>query len=236
MTDLVKKAESFITFHMPLQAEFISFQFGKVHGNYKSEHPNWSVSSTRQKLIASYWTDHVLKHFLGLFSLAALVVIIVSHPPVMLFLSGMFLAIAVVSPVLISFLYWPNYQSDFLPKLEMVKENFENVVNEELEKCRQAQLSNFALALIFYVFDKVSCINTLQYNDKYSELLMQLYGVDKGSLKKNLELILGRKRELPPRKHTEICNRIEEARTFLKNLQFPAGVKLLDDLERKFQQ
>ena len=81
----------------------------------------------------------------------------------------------------------------------MIKENLEAQQNEKLEKCRQAQLSNFALSLIFYVFDKTSTINSLQCNDQFAGLLMKLYGVDTGSMKKNLALILGKKRQLPPR-------------------------------------
>ncbi|HMC84481.1 MAG TPA: hypothetical protein VKI61_03110, partial [Chitinophagaceae bacterium] len=92
--------------------------------------------------------------------------------------------------------------------------------NEQVGKCRQAQTSNFALSLIFYVFDKTSGMNTLQCNDRWSESLMKLYGVDKGSLKKSLELILGKKRILSPRKYTEILNRFGKAYSFLEELNF----------------
>ena len=40
----------------------------------------------------------------------------------------------------------------------------------------------------------------LKCTDQDAGLLMKLYGVDKGSLKKNLELILGKKQKLQPRK------------------------------------
>jgi hypothetical protein len=63
---------------------------------------------------------------------------------------------------------------------------------------------------------------------------MKLYGVDKGSLKKNLELIFGKRKKLPPRKHTEIQNRFSEAYTFFEKLDFPKGIQLLKELESKF--
>jgi hypothetical protein len=86
-----------------------------------------------------------------------------------------------------------------------------------LEKCRQAQLSNFALALVFYVFDKTAGMNSLQCNDQSAELLMKLLGVDPGSIKKNLAIIYSKKDKLSDRKLTEIQNRFIEAYHFLWN-------------------
>ena len=54
-------------------------------------------------------------------------------------------------------------------------------------------------------------------------------------MKKNLEIILGKKRQLPPRKHTEIHNRFDEACAFFEDLQFTKGIQILRDLEAKFQ-
>ena len=59
MKELVKKAESFITFDTPLQANYISVQFSNIHNLHKQEFPNWGYGSTRQKLIATYWLKHV---------------------------------------------------------------------------------------------------------------------------------------------------------------------------------
>jgi hypothetical protein len=120
-----------------------------------------------------------------------------------------------------------------LPRLETVKEAYERKQIEHLEKCRQAQLSNFALALVFYVFDKTCGINTLQCNDQSARLLMKLYGVDAGSLKKNLELIIGKRKKLSGRKITEVQNRFNEAYKFFEKLKFVDGVRLLEELETK---
>ena len=152
------------------------------------------------------------------------------------YFQGLFLGGLFVLPVLVISYYWPHYSYNFLPKLEMVKESFEESQNDKMEKCRQAQLSNFALALVFYVIDKTSAINTLQCNDRSAALLMKLYGVDNGSMKKNLELILGKKRELPPRKYTEIQNRFDEACAFFEDLQFKKGIQILRELEARFHQ
>lgn len=234
MKDLVKKAESFITFHMPLQAEYISIQFASIHHHHQKEFSKWSTTSTRQKLIGVYWYKHVLMHFLMLLSVSASLVMCLNPRLFRFCLPGFFVAGLIILPVLFVGHYLPNYYFDFLPKLEMAQASFEKVQNDKIEKCRQAQLSNFALSLVFYVIDKTSAINTLQCNDQSACLLMNLYGVDNGSMKKNLELILGKKRPLPSRKLTEIHNRFEEACAFFEDLQFPKGIQILKELEIKF--
>ncbi|MEP6728133.1 MAG: hypothetical protein ABJC98_20075 [Bacteroidota bacterium] len=220
---------------MPLQAEFISIQFASIHNRYQKEFSKWSTTSTRQKLIGIYWCKHVLRHSLILFSVSAGIVLVLNPALFRFSLPGFFVAGLIVCPVLFVGHYWPSYYFDFLPKLEMVKESFEESQNNEMEKCRQGQLSNFALALVFYVIDKTSAINTLQCTDRSGALLMQLYGVDNGSMKKNLELILGKKRQLSPRKYTEIQNRFDEACAFFEDLQFTKGIQILRELEAKFQ-
>ncbi len=55
-------------------------------------------------------------------------------------------------------------------------------------------------------------MNAMQPNDQYAGILTKLYGVDRGSLKTNLELILGssgKRNNLTDRKLTEIRNRFE---------------------------
>ncbi|MEP6727289.1 MAG: hypothetical protein ABJC98_15830 [Bacteroidota bacterium] len=235
MKDLVKKAVSFITFSTPLQSGLISIQFASIHNRYEKRFSKWSTTSTRQKLIATFWLSHVLKHFLFLFILSDLFVFVANRQAISFLLPGTLLGSLLVMPVLLLFHYVPSYSYDFLPNLEMVKESFEESQNDKMEKCRQAQLSNFALALVFYVIDKTSAINTLQCTDRSAALLMKLYGVDNGSMKKNLELILGKKRQLSPRKYTEIQNRFDEACAFFEDLQFTKGIQILRELEAKFQ-
>jgi len=107
---------------------------------------------------------------------------------------------------------------------------------EEQKKCRQAQLSNFALTLVFYVWTRSAGINGIIPNDKNAHLLQQLYGVDQGSLRDNLELISGtssKRKNLRDRKLTEMRNRFDEAEAFFKQLNYPHGISMLDELKYK---
>jgi hypothetical protein len=236
MREMLQKAKSFITFDFPLDRDYISEQFATTHNFYQKEIPQWSTNATRRKVIASYWFVHVLKHFAFLFGVPATIFILVlsrSDAPV---LSIAFVDAIITFVVILLFHYGPNFYSNFLPKLETIKEVYEQRQLEQLEKCKRAQLSNPALVLIYYVFDKLSGTNSLQCNDNYAQLLMKLYGVDQGSIKKNLELILGKKKNLSERKHTEISNRFQEAHSFLEEIQCKQGIQVLNELEQKFMQ
>lgn len=235
MKDLVKRAKSFITFDFPLQTAYISTQFANTHKKLQAEIPGWSTTATRQKLISNYWFTYVAGHFAVMFGLPVLAVFLChgfGQPN--FYMLSVLIAGLLSYPILYLFHYRPYFSSIFLPRLETVKETYERKQIEQLEKCRQAQLSNFALALVFYVFDKTSGVNAIQCNDQSAELLMKLYGIDKGSIKKNLELIIGKRKNLPARKMTEIQNRFTEAYQFFEELQFSKGIHILQDLEMRF--
>jgi hypothetical protein len=236
MKDLVKRAKSFITFDFPLQTAYISTQFANTHKKLQTEIPGWSTTATRQKLISNYWFTYVAAHFSVMFGLPVLMVFFIQRfEQSNFYLFSVLIAGLLSYPVLYLFHYRPYFSSIFLPRLETVKETYERKQKEQLEKCRQAQLSNFALALVFYVFDKTSGINTLQCNDQSAELLMKLYGVDPGSIKKILCVIYGKKDKLTNRRFTEINNRFEEAFTFFEEMQFQEGIRMLRELEQRFQ-
>ena len=79
-------------------------------------------------------------------------------------------------------------------------------------------------------------MNNLQPNDQYAGILIRLYGVDQGSLKKNLELIFSnaaKRKSLTDRKITEIRNRFSEAYNFFEEMNFPEGISILKQLESK---
>src|ERR1044071_6591309 len=103
---------------------------------------------------------------------------------------------AVVFAVFFLFRYWPVFADTFLPHVETIKEAFEHKQLEQQEKCRQAQLSNLSLVLFFYAFTKTSNLETIQCNDASANLLTKLFGVDQGSQKKNLELVMIAAKEL----------------------------------------
>ena len=235
MKDFLQKIMSFITFEFATDRNCLSQQFNATHVLYQRDTPGWSTNATRQKVIARYWFELVLSHFCFLFGFPALLFFAGTNHLVGSYLPIIFITSLLTFTTLLLFHYWPNFYNNFLPELETIKEIHESKQVEQLEKCKRAQLSNPALVLIYYVFDKVSGINALQCNDHYGELLMKLYGVDQGSLKKNLELILGKKKNLSERKYTEITNRFAEARSFFEDLQFKEGQQILDQLELKFK-
>ena len=236
MKENVNQWRSFMTFDLPLETSHITEVFAATHAQHQIEIPQWSTNATRQKMIARYWFNYVLRHFLWMLILPILLTSLLyrDFSPgylVVILLAGIFSFL-----VLLLFNYWPGFSSHFLPKLETAKESYERKQLKHLEKCRQLQLSNLALALVFYVFDKTSSINALQPSDQYAGLLVKLYGVDRGSLKGNLELITGhssQRKNWTDRKWTEIENRFGEAYEFFEELKFPAGVQLLKDLETK---
>jgi hypothetical protein len=126
-------------------------------------------------------------------------------------------------------------QYRFQQKIALQKEKIEQQ-QEAIKKCRQAQLSNFALTLIYCAFVKAAGNNSLESNNHTANLLLKLYGVDRGSLRTNLELIAGsssKRKNLGERKCTELRNRFEEAKNFFKEMDFPKGVTFLVDLEIK---
>lgn len=237
MKSLVKQAISLMTFDLPLEKAHIANQFTSFHKKLQIDTPAWSTTATRQKLIAEYWYTHVIGHFAMVFALPALVIIGVSAGFTQLpqYLAGFMVAGLISFLVLYLAIYKHDFTAFYLPQVETVKEEYERKIVEQLEKCRQAQLSNFALSLVFYVFDKTSGMNTLQCNDHFARIQMKLFGVDQGSLKKNLELLLGKKKGMTERKQTEIRHRFEEAYAFFEELQFPQAVLILKELEAKFQ-
>ncbi len=236
MKDLVKKVKSFVTFDLPLKTAYISTQFANTHKKLQTEIPGWSTTATRQKLISNYWFTYVAGHFALMFGLPVLVVLLwhgFGQPN--FHMLSVLIAGLLSYPILYLFHYRPYFSSIFLPRLETIKEAYERKQIEQLGKCRQAQLSNFALTLVYYVFDKTTGVNTLRCNDQSAELLMKLFGVDSGSIKKNLAIIYGKKDKLSGRRITEIKNRFDEAFTFLEEIHFVEGINLLKELEQKFR-
>lgn len=234
MKDFVKKAIAYITFELPSDINYTREKFTTSHIKHQKNLAGWSTTSTRQKMVAAYWLDDVLKHFAIIFVVPASVAVITSSEKVVAF--GVVMVVAFITFIVLWFFhYWPVFLSIFLPNLESVKETYEQKQLEQLEKCRRVQLSNGALVLIYYVFDKVSSLNTLQCNDRFAGLLTKIYGVDSGSIKKNLELIFGNRKTLPARKLTELQNQFQEAYDFFEEIEFPQGSKILHELEQKFK-
>jgi hypothetical protein len=116
------------------------------------------------------------------------------------------------------------------------QKTFQDRQQEELRKSRQAQMSNLALTLVYCALAKGAGLNNAAGNDRVAQLLQKLYGVDRGSLRNNLDLIAGtgsKRKNLGERKVTEIRNRFEEAIIFLEEIEYPQGIKTLKELEIK---
>lgn len=122
-----------------------------------------------------------------------------------------------------------------LDQISSQRERLDTLQNE-IPKCRQKQMHTFSQVLIFYAFYKTAGLNALQCNDKTAIQLMKLFGKDQGGIKDELQLILGKKQELPQRKRTEIQNRFNEVYTFFEELEFYEGIHLLKAMEPKFYQ
>jgi len=213
MKEMMQRIMKFITFDSPLQADFISLKFASIYASQQSKLPLWNANSTRHKMISDYWFSSVIKHFLLLFTIAILITFIQTHKLEMFPV----LFAGFISFVIIYFFHYKLfYTSIFLPNLEMIIEEYEQKLKDELRKCKQVQLSNFALVLIFYVFNQTNKMNSLSCDEKLASLLMKLYGIDAGSIKKNLELLVirNKRKTLTERKKTELKNRFTEAYLF----------------------
>jgi hypothetical protein len=238
MKDLISKVIAFLTFDTQMQAHQISLQFSETHHKRQAQVDEWSPNATRQQLASYYWSTHVTGHFAVLLGLPAGMSFLMlggfNQPGV--FLVNLFIAGLIVYLVLYFLHYRPEFNSTYLPRLETVKEAYEKKQTELFEKCRQAQLSNFSLALFFYVLTKTNSLNAISCDDHSANLLKRLYGVDAGSIKKNLELILGtaKRKNMSERKITELRNRFAETYDYLEVLKFNAGIEKLKELEANF--
>lgn len=77
--------------------------------------------------------------------------------------------------------------------------------------------------LNFHVLDKAAEVNLSLSKDQLSRQLTKLYGVDNGSIKKNLKLLFHKSASLTPRKRKEIEKGFEEAYIFFEDLHYERG-------------
>ena len=144
MKDFMRRAIAFLTFDTHLKAQQISLQFSETHHKRQTEINEWSTIATRQQLVSSYWSSHVIGHFAVLFGVPAGILFLITggfYQPG-LYLVNVFIVCPIVYLTLYLFQYRPKFNSTYLPRLETVKEAYEKKQTEQLEKCRQAQLSN----------------------------------------------------------------------------------------------
>jgi hypothetical protein len=232
-----KRLKAFLKFDLPVNYDSIRELFSEIHTSYQEDYPGWSTRATRRKAISVYWYKYVLRHFLTLLLLGLILYFAINsfHIPRAGELIAIGIMVIIAFGILLFVQYAPYFSTEFLPKLETVVEEYEGRQYEDLEKCRQAQYSNLALILIFYVWNKVGNVNALNSSDQLARLLMKMYGVDNGSLKKNLELIISKPKDLSSRKLKEIEKGFEEAFSFFEALHFEQGVIALKALEARLK-
>lgn len=236
MKEIVKRVSSLFTFELPLQYKQIEQLFTTVQHYEQERYAGWSTQATLRKVASLYWYRYVFLHFLLLFGLAVLI-----STPIAILRGDALSATLLMLPAggLITFLtllfiqYKPFYHTDFLPRLQSIASAYDDRQLAQLEKCKQAQYSNLALVLIFHVWDKTEAVNSSLTIDQLSRQLTKLYGVDNGSIKKNLELLFHKHTSLTPRKRKEIEKGFEEAYAFFEELNYQKGTSVLKTLELK---
>jgi hypothetical protein len=235
MKEMMNRIINFVTFDSPLQTDVIADRFKSIHTHQQNELPLWSTVATRHKIISEYWYENVMKHFSILFGLSCLLTLLVTHQ-LSISIAGLVFAGVVSFLVLYFFHYKPLYYSIFLPKLETAKEACEQKFREQLNKCRQAQLPNFTLVLIYYVFAQCLEIKKPLCDENSALLIMTLFGVDDGSIKRSLEMLLvnSKRKDLSERRKTEFKNRFHDAYAFFEKIGLVDGMSKLKQLEVQF--
>jgi hypothetical protein len=140
-------------------------------------------------------------------------------------------------PALISlttFIYFPSFYWNFLPKLEVVCGELEKLATqvEETTKCKRTQFQAPTLIITYYVHSKISNTPLLPANDQSVALLNKLYGSDKDKLKQNLSRLY-KLSDLSVKERAELLKGIEHARAYFKNLGSKEDPKPLQELEFK---
>lgn len=236
MKDIVSKVKSFVTFELPVQPAYVHAKFASLHERFQTEDPNWSTAATKQKLISSYWLGKVPVHFVGILAISLTALFILGELRLTdKLVVNLFVASFTSYLVLLAFHYKPEFMHNYLPQVENATAAYEERQNEKLQKCRQAQLPNFSLTLLFFVFAQLKGIEILRNDERVSTLLMKIFGIDPGSIKKNLDLLIlpSGLSKASDRKMTEIKNRFDEVYSILTELNLEDAVDYLKKLERE---
>ena len=222
---------------LPCAPVDLAANFRKQHQYYEANFPAWSLISTRRKLSAAYWLSTVVKHYSILLSLASLGVMTFGHPPVFCLLMVLLPAGLLVFTILFFCLYWPVYQTEFLPHLDACVENYKGLHLEGLQLCKKQQYTVVSLMLIHCVYRELAGIEMPLINTANAGLLARQYGVSAKSIGPALALILradwNRK---SVRKRTEIVNDFETAKSYFRELSADRAIQLLENLEQRILQ
>jgi hypothetical protein len=234
MKKILTRLQSFATFDLPLRNAYIQQAFVTTHENYCREYRGWSVNATRKKVIAKYWIERVLIHFAALYLTGLVITLPFNTNFDQFYLPTVFVVGLLSLLTSVTWIYGPSFYFDFLPKLDTIVENYQGKQLQHLKKCQQAQMSNFAAAVVYYAFAKIGGLPISAVSPKYGEQLMTLFGKDPCDMQKALKMIACKVSSLSPHKQTEIGKSLEEARCFFEAIEFPQGIKIVEHLDAKF--
>ncbi|WP_343689966.1 hypothetical protein [Chitinophaga sp.] len=223
----------FATFSTPENFEYIELLLNNTHLHFSKAIPAWSIQASKRKLITYYWYSHVLPHFISLLVLSTLIMLMIDFSA---FHILPILLTGILSwPILIFCLYGPLFYSDFLLKLDTAISIYEGDHIKALKKCQQKQMSNLALAIIYYSFAKGLNLSIGNINHKYGEILMVLFGKYPDDMQKNLKMLTCRISNVSTHKITEIEKSIKEVQEFFSSIEYNNGLEILEQLDRKFK-
>ncbi len=216
MKEMIKRSLAFITFDQLVSKNQIELRYKHLSSPNQQQSNALGLITARHKLIYEYWYNHVIKHF----GFMLLVATIITHLSIgKINLPAVVMAGTLSYSVMYLFCYRFIFSFIVLPNVEMIKEEYEQSLSGEIKKCRKAQYSNFTLVLIDYVRNEISEMVPLLCDDRSASMLTELYGVDTGSMKKNLEVLFikNKRKHFTERKKTEYKNRFNEAYDFSKS-------------------
>ncbi len=232
MKEMMKRALVFITFEQLGNKSQIEQRYQHLSNAHQLQNNTIGLIVARHQIIYEYWYNHFLH-----FCFMLLVATITTHFAI----SKLCLpAVAIAGTLSYSILYVFNHRFIFnsilLRDINIVEEEYRQKVGEEIKKCRKAQYSNFALTLIDKVNAQISGMAPLSCDDKSALMLTDLYGVDPGSMKKNLELlyIKNKRKYFSERNKTEYKNCFDEAYGYFEKRHCLEGAKKVKELEMNF--
>ena len=211
--------------------------FKQLHERFQETIPGWSVRSTRRKLMVNFWFDILLNSYFKLLITAAILVLLFTRPPIAALINGLAPAGLLSFFVLFFTLYFPFYQSEFLPQLDTCVEIYNGSQLEGIQECKRQQYSVVSLMLIQHVLTEMAGLERPLINTASAQLLARQYGVSVKSISPALQLILQDEwNRKSIRKRTEILDDIETAREHFRQLSEPRAIQLLEKLQTKILQ
>lgn len=236
----LRRLTSFYTFDLPVNYKYLYTIFRQTQEGQHNVHSCWPIAATRQKLISDYWGNALL-HYLLLIALSVVVVLLFTITYGYLgniYLPVLFLVGILAYLPMYFIIYRPTFLREFLPNLETVIAEYEGRERLKLDKCKQDQPTNRALAFLFYVLNQTSKMSYLSASSKCADMLHKIFGVSQKGMQNELDLIYkqSKRKKLESRQLLEVSKGFEEAYTLLEDMHFTEGIRELKILEQRFKE